>query len=94
MNYNTITTSGSGAAQCADCRKLVQVVYGLNGRSVCYDCFAAAGGFDHYYTSPLLSREPLTADEIQHLLRLAWRHGTDEDRAALRRAGYVFGKTQ
>lgn len=30
-------------------------------------------------------------DELRQLLRYAWEHGTDEDRAALRRMGCDFG---
>lgn len=41
--------------------------------------------------TPHISDEPLTLEEEDHLRRLAWEHGTDEDRAALKRAGYDYG---
>lgn len=44
--------------------------------------------------TPHISNEPLTPEEEDRLRRLAWEYGTDEDRAALKRAGYDYSDPQ
>lgn len=41
---------------------------------------------------PLIDPSPLTPEETDGLLRAIWQDGTDEDREAMRRAGFDFGE--
>lgn len=43
---------------------------------------------------PCISDEPLTPEEENHLRRLAWKYGTDEDRELLRRAGFDYSEDE